>query len=153
MAIKTKQTIALTAFVLIALLLVSGIASASVARMATASKISDQNAKISSVSSVDRSSSVRDTSRTELRQVSKEPEAQTIPTEKKICKGDVNLDGKVNFGDINPFRWVLNNPERYKANYPRRYWAADINSDGLVNAADVNPFVALLSNPTAGICS
>ena len=63
------------------------------------------------------------------------------------CKGDVNGDGWVNFGDINPFVQYLSNPQGWFNNYPDANPAnADINEDGFVNFADINPFVSLLSS-------
>jgi hypothetical protein len=62
------------------------------------------------------------------------------------CKGDLNCDGVVNFGDINPFVVRLSNPAAYQAAYPGCPDAnGDINGDGAVNFGDINPFVALLS--------
>jgi hypothetical protein len=60
--------------------------------------------------------------------------------------GDLNCDGQVGFGDINPFVLALSNPAAYAAAYP--YCAllnADINRNGTVGFDDINPFVALLS--------
>jgi hypothetical protein len=70
-----------------------------------------------------------------------------------ICKGDVNLDGQVTFGDIDLFRWVLNHPlwQRMHKNSPI-LWAADITGDGRVNQSDVNPFVAILSGNAQPDC-
>ncbi len=63
------------------------------------------------------------------------------------CKGDVNGDGWVNFGDINPFVQYLSNPQGWFNAYPNANPAnADINEDGFVNFADINPFVTLLSS-------
>jgi hypothetical protein len=60
--------------------------------------------------------------------------------------GDLNCDGVVNFGDINPFVLRLSNPGAYAATYPFCPDAnGDINGDGSVNFGDINPFVALLS--------
>ncbi|MEW6250452.1 MAG: hypothetical protein AB1716_07380 [Planctomycetota bacterium] len=65
------------------------------------------------------------------------------PRRLPLPNGDVNIDGFLNFDDINPFVGVLTgqNPD------PRARIAADINRDGVVNFADINPFVALLSGP------
>ena len=53
--------------------------------------------------------------------------------------GDLNCDGSVDFGDINPFVSVmLGDP-------PCNFYNADINGDGAVNFGDINPFVALLT--------
>ena len=59
--------------------------------------------------------------------------------------GDLNCDGTVDFGDINPFVLALSNPVVYEATYPDCVLTGDINTDGTVDFADINPFVALLS--------
>ena len=59
--------------------------------------------------------------------------------------GDLNCDGAVNFGDIDPFVLALGGYEPYHAAYPACDWlAADCNADGGVDFADIDPFVALL---------
>ncbi len=61
-------------------------------------------------------------------------------------KGDLNCDGEVNFGDINPCVLRLTDPAAYAAAYPDcPSGNGDINEDGLVDFADINPFVALLT--------
>jgi hypothetical protein len=60
-------------------------------------------------------------------------------------RGDLNCDGSVNFGDINPFVLALSNPSLYQSIYPECYPTGDINNDGTVSFRDINPFVALLS--------
>jgi hypothetical protein len=63
-------------------------------------------------------------------------------------RGDLNCDGQVNFGDINPFVLALTDPVAYAAAFPYcNVNLADINGDGVVNFGDINPFVALLSPP------
>jgi len=60
--------------------------------------------------------------------------------------GDLNCDGSVGFGDINPFVLVLSNPSAWQAAYPGcELLYGDINGDGSVNFGDINPFVALLT--------
>jgi hypothetical protein len=60
--------------------------------------------------------------------------------------GDLNCDGQVNFGDINPFVLALTNPSLWQATYPGCPIAnGDINNDGAVDFGDINPFVTLLS--------
>ena len=62
--------------------------------------------------------------------------------------GDVNCDGEVNFGDINPFVLFLSNFSTWQANYPGcPPQNGDINGDGTYGRSfgDINPFVALLS--------
>jgi hypothetical protein len=68
--------------------------------------------------------------------------------------GDLNCDGRVNFGDINPFATALLDPVGYHAQYANcNIVDGDVNGDGLVNVADINPFVALLSaSPGTGAC-
>jgi hypothetical protein len=63
-----------------------------------------------------------------------------------ILRGDLNCDGTIGFGDINPFVLRLANPDGYHAAYPTCPDAnGDINADGTVNFGDINPFVALLT--------
>ncbi|MBP7747868.1 MAG: hypothetical protein KA383_17260 [Phycisphaerae bacterium] len=60
--------------------------------------------------------------------------------------GDLNCDGVVGFGDINPFVLALANPDTYTAMYPDcDINLADVNDDGTVSFGDINPFVALLT--------
>jgi hypothetical protein len=60
--------------------------------------------------------------------------------------GDLNCDGSVNFGDINPFVLALSDPAAWQAAYPGcPPENGDINLDGAVDFGDINPFVALLS--------
>lgn len=60
--------------------------------------------------------------------------------------GDMNCDGEVNFGDINPFVLAMTLPSIYESAYPDCcYNNADCNGDGIVDFGDINPFVALLS--------
>jgi hypothetical protein len=65
----------------------------------------------------------------------------------EVVTGDVNCDGTVNFGDINPFVLLLSNPAQWQQNYVEcRMLNGDINSDGSVNFGDINPFVSCLSS-------
>lgn len=62
--------------------------------------------------------------------------------------GDLNCDGEVDFGDINPFILALSNPAGYMAQFPDcDIKNGDINQDGKVDFGDINPFVTLLTNP------
>ncbi|MEW6197045.1 MAG: S8 family serine peptidase [Planctomycetota bacterium] len=62
--------------------------------------------------------------------------------------GDLNCDGAVDFGDINPFVLALTNPSGYAAAFPQcDVSQGDINGDGATNFGDINPFVRLLTNP------
>ncbi len=66
-----------------------------------------------------------------------------VPPDKRLYlpNGDLNLDGVVDFSDINLFVSVLtgHDPD------PRHRTAADINRDGVVDFGDINLFVALLT--------
>ena len=69
------------------------------------------------------------------------------PLMHQFVVGDMNVDGLVNFGDINPFVLALTNPSLYQQQYhilPSLH--GDINQDGQFNFGDINPFVALLIN-------
>ena len=57
-----------------------------------------------------------------------------------LLKGDVNLDGGVNFLDISPFIGVLS-----EGGFQVQ---ADINCDGVVNFLDISPFISILAGPT-----
>jgi hypothetical protein len=60
--------------------------------------------------------------------------------------GDLNCDGLVNFGDINPFVLALQDQLGYGQAFPNcNYCNADCNHDGQVNFGDINAFVALLT--------
>jgi hypothetical protein len=64
-----------------------------------------------------------------------------------VIPGDLNCDGNVNFGDINPFVLILTNQALWEATYPGcPVLNGDINGDGSVNFGDINPFVTLLSS-------
>ena len=59
-----------------------------------------------------------------------------------ILRGDVNCDGTVSFGDINPFVLLLSNAELWQQTYPDCPMDnGDINVDGTVGFRDINPFV------------
>ncbi len=60
--------------------------------------------------------------------------------------GDLNCDGSVDFGDINPFVLILSNPAVWQQTYPGcPLLNGDIDGDGSVGFGDINPFVALLA--------
>ncbi len=62
--------------------------------------------------------------------------------------GDLNCDGHVDFGDINPFVLALTNPGSYQTQYPScPFENRDINADGVFDFGDINPFVRLLTGP------
>jgi len=60
--------------------------------------------------------------------------------------GDVNCDGTLDFGDINPFVLLMTDQLAWATAYPGcPLLNGDINGDGSVNFGDLNPFIALLS--------
>jgi hypothetical protein len=66
-----------------------------------------------------------------------------------ILRGDLNCDGAVDFGDINPFVLYLSNNAAWQAAYPDcSALNGDIDGDGTYGQwsfGDINPFVALLT--------
>jgi hypothetical protein len=61
-------------------------------------------------------------------------------------RGDVNCDGLVNNGDIDPFVLALTDPVGYATQYPGcDIHNADCNGDDLVNNGDIDAFVMLLT--------
>ena len=61
--------------------------------------------------------------------------------------GDVNCDGAINFGDIDPFVLALTDAASYAAAFPDcDINLADVSGDGSVNFGDIDPFVALLTD-------
>jgi hypothetical protein len=74
----------------------------------------------------------------------------TVSSGPVVCRGDLNCDGLVNFGDINPFVVRLSDQNAYQQQYPNcPDGNGDINEDGVVNFGDISPFVTLLSDPPA----
>ncbi len=65
-----------------------------------------------------------------------------VPPDRRLPlpNGDVNLDGRLTFDDIDPFVAVLLGIDTN----PARITAADVNRDGIVTFDDIDPFVALL---------
>ncbi len=60
--------------------------------------------------------------------------------------GDLNCDGLINNGDIDPFVLAVTDTAAYIAAYPDcDPYLADCNFDGWVNNADIDPFVASLA--------
>ncbi|MCH7871531.1 MAG: hypothetical protein IID33_07505 [Planctomycetes bacterium] len=59
--------------------------------------------------------------------------------------GDMNCDGAIDAGDIEPFLVALFQPGNYSALYPGcNINTADINQDGSIDALDIEPFLDLL---------
>ncbi|MEW6197820.1 MAG: agmatine deiminase family protein [Planctomycetota bacterium] len=72
----------------------------------------------------------------------------TVTVIGEALTGDLNCDGLVDFGDINPFVLALTNPAAWQAAFPGcPVLNGDVNLDGVVNFGDINPFVRLLTNP------
>ena len=64
--------------------------------------------------------------------------------------GDLNCDGALNGGDIDPFFLAIGDPAAYAAAFPNcDILQADMNGDGLVNGGDIDPFFECLG---AGVC-
>jgi hypothetical protein len=62
-----------------------------------------------------------------------------------LCAGDLNCDGVVDFGDINPFVLILSSPAAWQQAYPGcPPLNGDINGNLSVGFEDINPFVALM---------
>ena len=60
-------------------------------------------------------------------------------------RGDMNCDGLVDFGDINPFVLAMSSHAGYQAAFPDCQWQnADCNNDGAVDFGDINPFIAII---------
>jgi hypothetical protein len=76
------------------------------------------------------------------------------PPPPQYCVGDLNCDGTINFGDINPFVLYLSNNATWQSTYPGcDPRVGDINCDGIYGQgsfADINPFVALMTQCGTG---
>jgi hypothetical protein len=75
-------------------------------------------------------------------------------TVESVCIGDLNCDGHIDFGDINPFVLYLSNFGAWQAAFPGcNPLNGDINCDGTYGQAsfgDINPFVALMGQCGVG---
>lgn len=70
-----------------------------------------------------------------------------VPDECELLPGDLNCDGVISYGDINPFVLALGGQSGYEAQYPGCLWMnADVNGDAAVTYGDINPFVELLNS-------
>jgi hypothetical protein len=71
-----------------------------------------------------------------------------------VCVGDMNCDGHINFGDINPFVQYLTGYASWLATYPGcSPLNGDINCDGVYGQAkfgDINSFVTLIVQCASG---
>jgi hypothetical protein len=69
------------------------------------------------------------------------------PGECKRHGGNLNCDGSVNSGDINPFMLLMTNYRVHLATFPDCLAInGAINIDGQISFADINSFVALLAS-------
>ncbi|MCH8807421.1 MAG: hypothetical protein IH986_15235 [Planctomycetes bacterium] len=60
-------------------------------------------------------------------------------------RGDLNCDGVLNGGDIDPFFLALSDPAAYQTAFPScNIQLGDMNGDRRVNAADIDPFFICL---------
>ncbi len=67
-----------------------------------------------------------------------------------VLDGDLNCDGNISVGDINPFVLAITDAAAYEAAFPDcDIDAADINGDNMTSVGDINGFVALV---TGGPC-
>ncbi len=65
-----------------------------------------------------------------------------------LLRGDMNCDGVVSVGDINPFVLALTNPAAYQAAFPGcDIFNGDCNCDGQISVGDINCFVSLVTGP------
>ncbi len=72
--------------------------------------------------------------------------ANGIPDECERLLGDLNCDGVVSVGDINPFVLASTDPAAYRAQFPNCVIiAGDCNDDGQVTIGDINCFVAIIT--------
>ncbi len=70
-----------------------------------------------------------------------------VPDECEPRLGDLNCDGLVNFGDIDPFVLALEGEEAYLEQYPHCRWLnADCNCDWVVDSFDIDPFTACIAS-------
>ena len=70
-----------------------------------------------------------------------------FPLVHRFVLGDMNLDGYVNWRDIEPFILALANPGMYQDQYRMLpVIHGDTNQDGVVNWRDIEPFVSILCN-------
>ncbi len=76
------------------------------------------------------------------------------PEVPQVCVGDLNCDGSIDFGDINPFVLYLSNFSAWQAEFPGcTALNGDIDCDGTYGQAsfvDINPFVALMGQCGVG---
>lgn len=64
----------------------------------------------------------------------------------RICKGDMNNDGVVNFQDINNYQMVYHYPDYFQQHDANLFWQADLDGNNQLTGSDLNTFVNMLSH-------
>ncbi len=74
-------------------------------------------------------------------------EPLTFEVQTEAVPGDMNCDGAVSVGDINPFVLALTNPTGYADQFPDcNLLNGDCTEDGTLTVGDINCFVELVTN-------
>ena len=69
--------------------------------------------------------------------------------EKRHIVGDMNCDGCVDMGDLSGLLMAINYPCTWKQQHPDCWYLnGDINGDGFVNSNDLTPFIEKITNLT-----
>ena len=74
------------------------------------------------------------------------PNQDRYPLVYRFILGDMNVDGMVNWRDVDPFVLAMSDPATYQSQYhmlPMLH--GDINQDGVVSWRDIGPFIVLLN--------
>ena len=76
------------------------------------------------------------------------------PPGKKVCKGDINLDGKVNSLDIDPFVALMGTIQKNTDSMSSqlKIWLGDFDDNGIIDSKDINPFVQMLVGDRKLVC-
>lgn len=70
-----------------------------------------------------------------------------MPDDCEWLRGDLNCDGVISFGDINPFTLAVTDPNNYAVQYPDcDIMTGDLNCDCSAGIGDINRFVECLIN-------
>ena len=71
----------------------------------------------------------------------------------EVCKGDVNLDGRINGLDIDPFAALIeSNLTNSTSEGELMIWLGDFNYDLVVDSEDIDPFVKTLVGKMELVC-
>ena len=74
------------------------------------------------------------------------PNQDRYPLVYRFILGDMNVDGVVNWRDVDPFVLAMSDPATYQSQYrmlPTLH--GDLTGDGVVNWRDIDPFIVLLN--------